>query len=175
MIKRNLEYYLNMHKLMWLDMAKHIAASCSTVNVDQYKRKWCLDRDLHPYHYCFACQVAVETMCHVGDFDDYDHTFSSYFADMCTYCPLRWPGNGDENHQYFCESSYTYSDLSQLGLYVRAYNEHNLELDAIMEYNSSKCFKPFSDKFWKKQCKLCYKIAMLPINENVTKLVTESL
>lgn len=48
--------------------------------------------------------------------------------------------------------------------------QHDLEIDAIIDDG-----KPFSDKFWKKQCKLCYKIAVLPVDEDVVKLVTESL
>lgn len=88
---------------------------------------------------------------------------------MCNYCPLRWPGDGDENHQFFCEYNYSFHSYGNKGLCMRADNQHDLETHAIIEG------KPFSDKFWKKQCKLCYKIAMLPVDEDVVKLVIESL
>ena len=87
---------------------------------------------------------------------------------MCTYCPLRWPGDGDENHQFFCEYNYSFHSYGNRGLWMRANNQHNLEIDAMIEGKS------FTDKFWKKQCKLCYKVAMLPVDKDVVKLITES-
>lgn len=163
--KRDLEYYLNMHKQMWLDMAKHIAQNHATLDIYHYKLSWCSHRHLAPYNKCFACQCAIQIKWGVGDFEQDE----MYFSNMCTYCPLRWPGSGDENHQYFCEYNYNFDNHGNLGLWMLADKQHDLELDAMIEG------KPFSDKFWKKQCKLCYKIAMLPIDEDVTKLVTESL
>lgn len=47
--------------------------------------------------------------------------------------------------------------------------QHGLEKDDII------IGRPVRDKFWKKQCKLCYKVVMLPVDEDVVKLVTESL
>lgn len=158
--KRDLEYYLNMHKLMWLDVAKHIAKSHATTDIYHYKLSWCSHRHLAPYNKCFACQCAIQIKWGVRDFEE---------DDICTYCPLRWPGSGDENHQYFCEYNYNFDNYGNLGLWMLADKQHDLELDAMIEG------KPFSDKFWKKQCKLCYKIAMLPVDEDVVKLVTESL
>lgn len=161
MIKRAFEHYLNMHKQMWLDMAKRIAHYQHTIDIYQYKIAWCSSRHQDPYNKCFACQCAVQIK---WDAEDEDH-------EMCTYCPLHWPSAGDENHQFFCEYNYNFDEdgYGNIGLWMRADNQHDLETDAIIEG------KPFSDKFWKKQCKLCYKIAMLPVDEDIAKLVTESL
>lgn len=165
MIKRNLEYYLNMHKQMWLDMAKHIARDQHTIHIYGYKVSWCSRRNLAPYNKCFACQCAIEIKWDVGDFGD----DTMYFQDMCSYCPLSWPGSGDEDHQYFCEYNYNFDGCRNRGLWMLADRQHDLELDAMIKR------EPLTDKFWKKQCKLCYKIAMLPVDEDVIKLVTESL
>lgn len=163
--KRNLEYYLNMHKLMWLDLAKHIARCHATIEIYHHKLLWCSLRNLAPFNKCFACQCAIQIKRDVENIDEYE----MYFSNMCTYCPLRWPGSGDEMHQFFCEYNYNFEGCGNTGLWMLAGRQHDLELDAMIEG------KPFSDKFWKKQCKLCYKIAMLPTDEDVTKLVTESL
>ena len=166
MTKRDIEYYLNMHKQMWLDMAKHIAHVQHTIDIYQYKLSWCSSRNLAPIHRCFACQCAFQMKWDAVDVEDGD---KMYFQHMCTYCPLRWPGDGDENHQFFCEYNYSFHSYGNEGLWMQANDQPDLEIDAIIEG------KPFGDKFWKKQCKLCYKIAMLPIDEDVVKLVTESL
>ena len=165
MTKRILEYYLNLHKLMWLDMAKHIARGHVTIDIYHYKLSWCSCRHLAPFNKCFACQCAIEIKWDVENIEEDE----MYFSNMCTYCPLRWPGSGDENHQFFCEYNYNFECCGNTGLWMLADTQHDLELDAMI-----KC-KPLTDKFWKKQCKLCYKIAMLPVYEDVVKLVTESL
>lgn len=165
MTKRDLEYYLIMHKQMWLDMAKQIAHDHHTIDIYRYKVAWCSRRHLAPFNKCFACQCAIQIKWDAGDVEDDE----MYFQNMCTYCPLRWPGDGDENHKFFCEYNYSFHSYGNKGLWMRADNQHDLEIDAMIED------KPFSDKFWKKQCKLCYKIAMLPVDEDVVKLVTESL
>ena len=164
MTKRDLEYYLNMHKLMWLDIAKHIAQNHATIDIYHYKISWCSRRNLAPYNKCFACQFAIQLKWVENIKDD-----EMYFSNMCTYCPLRWPGSGDENYQFFCEYNYNFDNHGNLGLWMLAYRQHDLELDAMIKR------KPLTDKFWKKQCKLCYKIAMLPVDEDIIKLVTESL
>ena len=165
MTKRDLEYYLIMHKQMWLDMAKQIAHDQHTIDIYRYKVAWCSRIHLAPFNECFACQCAIQIKWDAGDVEDDE----MYFQNMCTYCPLRWPGDGDENHKFFCEYNYSFHSYGNKGLWMRADNQHDLEIDAMIED------KPFSDKFWKKQCKLCYKIAMLPVDEDVVKLVTESL
>lgn len=162
MTKRDFEYYLNMHKQMWLDMAKHIAHIQYTIDIYQYKVSWCSSRNLSPFNKCFACECAIQIKRDAGDVEEYE----MYFSNMCTYCPLRWPGSGDETHQFFCEYNYNFEGCRNTGLWMLAHRQHDLERNAC---------KPITDKFWKKQCKLCYKIAMLPIHEDVTKLVTESL
>lgn len=162
MTKRDIEYYLNMHKQMWLDMAKHIAHIQHTIDIYQYKFSWCSSRNLSPFNKCFVCECAIQIKRDAGDVEDDE----MYFQNMCNYCPLRWPGDGDNNHQFFCEYNYSFHSYVNMGLWMLADNKHDLEIYAIIEG------KPFGDKFWKKQCKLCYKIAMLPIDEDVTKLVT---
>lgn len=154
MTKRDFEYYLNMHKQMWLDMAKHIAHIQHTIDIYRYKLSWCSRRNLSPFNKCFACECAIQIKWDAGDVEDGE----MYFNNMCTYCPLRWPGDGDENHQFFCEYNYSFHSYGNTGLWMRAHNQHDLETDAMIEG------KPFSDKFWKKQCKLCYKIATLPLS-----------
>lgn len=161
MTKRDFEYYLNMHKQMWLDMAKHIAHVQHTIDIYQYKLSWCSSRNLTPIHKCFACQCATQMKWDAGDVEDDE----MYFQHMCTYCPLRWPGDGDENHQFFCEYNYRFHSYGNVGLWRLADKQHDLERDATI----------VTDKFWKKQCKLCYKIAMLPVDKDVVKLITESL
>lgn len=165
MTKRDLEYYLAMHKQMWLDMAKQIAHGQHTIDIYRYKLSWCSRRHLAPLHRCFACQCAIQIKWYARDVEDDE----MYFQNMCTYCPLRWPGDGDEDHQFFCEYNYSFHSYGNKGLWMRADNQHGLEIDARIEG------KPFTDKFWKKQCKLCYKIAMLPVDKDVVKLITESL
>ena len=162
MTKRDIEYYLNMHKQMWLDMAKHIAHIQHTIDIYQYKLSWCSRRNLAPYNKCFTCQCAIEIKWDVGDFEEDE----MYFSNMCTYCPLRWPGSGDETHQFFCEYNYNFEGCRNIGLWMLADRQHDLERNVC---------KPLTDKLWKRQCKLCYRIAMLPIDEDVTKLATESL
>lgn len=164
MTKRDLDYYLNMHEQMWLDMAKHIAHIQHTIDIYGYKLSWCSRRNLAPFNKCFACQCAIQIKWNSGDVEDDE----MYFQNMCTYCPLRWPGYGDEDHQFFCEYSYEPGRINK-GLWMLAGHQHDLEIDAIIEG------KLLTDKFWKKQCKLCYKIATLPVDEDVVKLVTESL
>lgn len=161
MTKRDLEYYLAMHKQMWLDMAKHIAHIQHSIEIYQYKLSWCSSRNLAPIHKCFACQCAIQIKWNVRDAEDGE----MHFQHMCTYCPLRWPGDGDENHQFFCEYNYRFHSYGNVGLWMLADKQHDLERDATI----------VTDKFWKKQCKLCYKIAMLPVDEDVVKLITESL
>lgn len=161
MIKSLFDYHVNMHKLMWLDMAKHIAQSHATTNIYHYKLSWCSHRNLAPYNKCFACQCAIQLK-----WDEYLKDDNMYLQDMCSYCPLRWPGSGDENHQFFCEYNYNFEGCGNTGLWMLADRQHDLEQGAMIEG------KPLTDKFWKKQCKLCYKIAMLPVNEDVAKLVT---
>lgn len=167
MTKRDFECYLNMHKQMWLDMAKHIAHIQHTIYIYQYKLSWCSRRNLSPFNKCFACECAIQIKWDAGDVEDDE----MYFQNMCTYCPLRWPGDGDNNHQFFCEYNYNFDGdgYGNIGLWMIATRLHDLEEDAIIERN------PITDKFWKKQCKLCYKIAMLPVDEDVVKLITESL
>lgn len=165
MTKLDFEYYLNMHKQMWLDMSKHIAHIQHTIDIYQYKHSWCSSRNLSPFNKCFACECAIQIKWDAGDVEDDE----MYFQNMCTYCPLRWPGDGDEDHQFFCEYNYSFHSYGNKGLWMRADNQHDLEIYARIEG------KPFTDKFWKKQCKLCYKIAMLPVDEDVVKLVIESL
>lgn len=165
MTERDLDYYLNMHKQMWLDMAKHIAHIQHTIEIYQYKLSWCSSRNLAPIHKCFACQCAFQIKWDAVDVEDDE----MYFQNMCTYCPLRWPGDGDKNHQFFCEYNYSFHSYGNMGLWMLADKQHGLEKDAII------IGRPVRDKFWKKQCKLCYKIAMLPVDEDVVKLVTESL
>lgn len=136
MTKRDFEYYLNMHKQMWLDMAKHIAHVQHTIGIYQYKLSWCSSRNLAPIHRCFACQCAFQMKWDAVDVEDGD---KMYFQNMCTYCPLRWPGDGDKDHQFFCEYSYERSHMNK-GLWVRAVNQHDLEIYARIEG------KPFTDK-----------------------------
>lgn len=162
MTKRDLEYYLIMHKQMWLDMAKQIAHDQHTIDIYRYKVAYCSRRHQAPFNRCFACQCAIQIKCDAKDVEDDE----MYFHNMCTYCPLRWPSAGDENHQFFCEYNYNFDGYGNIGLWMIAHRLHDLENAAIIERNS------ITDKFWKKQCKLCYKIAMLPIDEDVTKLVT---
>lgn len=164
MTKRHFEYHLNMHKQMWLDMAKHIAHIQHTIDIYRYKLSWCSSRNLSPFKKCFACQCAIQIKQDVGDVED-DELYSQ---NMCTYCPLRWPSAGDKNHQYFCEYNYAPGRING-GLWILADCQHDLEIDAMITGT------PVKDELWKKQCKLCYKIAMLPIDEDVTKLITESL
>lgn len=161
MTKHDLEYYLAMHRKMWLDMSKHIAHIQHSIEIYQYKLSWCSSRNLAPIHKCFACQCAIQIKWNVRDVEDDE----MYFQHMCTYCPLRWPGDGDENHQFFCEYNYRFHSYGNVGLWMLADKQHDLERDATI----------VTDKFWKKQCKLCYKIAMLPVDRDVVKLVTESL
>lgn len=165
MTKRDIEYYLNMHKQMWLDMAKHIAHDQHTIDIYRYKFSWCSSRNLAPLHKCFACQCAIQIKWDAVDVEDDE----MYFQNMCNYCPLRWPGSGDHNHQFFCEYNYSFHSYGNTGLWMLADKQHDLEEDAII------IGRPVRDKFWKKQCKLCYKIAMLPVDEDVVKLITESL
>lgn len=161
MTKHDLEYYLAMHRQMWLDMAKHIAHIQHSIDIYQYKLSWCSSRNLSPIHKCFACQCAFQMKWDAVDVEDDE----MYFQNMCTYCPLRWPSAGDENHQFFCEYNYRFHSYGNVGLWRLADKQHDLERDATI----------VTDKFWKKQCKLCYKIAMLPVDEDVVKLITESL
>lgn len=163
MTERDLDYYLNMHKQMWLDMAKCIAHCQHTIDIYRYKLSWCSRRNLSPFNKCFACQCAIEIKWDAGDVEDCE----MYFNNMCTYCPLCWPGDGDQNNQFFCECNYNFDGdgYGYIGLWMVADKQHDLEKHGII----------VSDKFWKKQCKLCYKIAMLPVDEDVVRLVTESL
>lgn len=57
------------------------------------------------------------------------------------------------------------------------YGEYSdlLEMTEILNCELPQESKRKVDKLWRKQCKLCYKIAMLPVDEDVIKLVTESL
>lgn len=165
MTKRDLEYYLDMHKQMWLDMAKQIAHDQHTIDIYRYKVAWCSRRHRAPLNKCFACQCAIQIKWNVRDAEDDE----MYFQNMCTYCPLRWPGDGDEDHQFFCEYNYNFDGYEKPGLWRIADRLHDLEEDAKM------LLYPITNEFWKKQCKLCYKIAMLPVDEDVVKLVTESL
>lgn len=168
MTKRDLDYYLNMHKQMWLDMAKHIAHIQHTIDIYRYKLSWCSSRKLSPFNKCFACQCAIQITQDVGDVEN----DKMYFQNMCTYCPLRWPSAGDQNHQYFCECNYKPGYMNK-GLWMLADHQHDRQHD--LEIDAMITGRPARDELWKKQCKLCYKIAMLPIDEGIAKLVPESL
>ena len=69
--KRDLEYYLAMHKQMWLDMAKRIAHCQHTIDIYQYKLSWCSNRNLAPIHKCFACQCAFQMKWDAGDVEEF--------------------------------------------------------------------------------------------------------
>ena len=173
MDRMRFDEHIRFHRLMWLNMAQAIAERHHTVDPYYYKQGWCRRYNLFAINNCFACTCGTELWVDANG--DHDKILGN--DTMCGYCPLDWNSTGDLNREYMCEYCYDRNDPDHDGLWVLAINIHQLFQSCYLD-----CSKKLSsrdtkmmDKLWKKQCKLCYKIAMLPVREDVENLITESL
>ena len=177
MKRTTFDVYVTLHRLMWLNMCQKIAKEKHPIDIYTFKHNWIYNNKTHAMNSCFLCECA-NILRDEADNENSDsmlqHTPRGLF---CRYCPCVWPSTGDENHEYMCEYNHdSNNNHFGHGLWMIAnniYGEYSDLLDLNCELPQES--KRKVDKLWKKQCKLCYKIAMLPVREDVENLITESL
>ena len=174
MKRTTFDKYIRLHRLMWLHMSQTIAETHHTVDPYYYKKSWCERTSLFVINNCFACKCATELWEEANG--DYSKILG--YDTMCGYCPLDWHSTGDFNGEYMCEYCYDNDDLNHYGLWMIATDINSLFESYCLDDPNQKLSKhdiKIMNKLWKKQCKICYKIAMLPIREEVENLTIESL
>ena len=168
--------YVRLHRLMWLNMCQKIAKEKHPIDIYTFKYKWIYKNKTHAMNYCFLCECA-----NILRYEAHNENPDSMLQDTltglsCRYCPCIWPSNGDNNHEYMCEYNHHYNKYFGHGLWmiaVNIYGEYSDLLDLNCELSQES--KRKVDKLWRKQCKICFKIAMLPVRNDLDHLIIESL
>ena len=177
MKRTTFDSYIRLHRRMWLDMCKEITKKKHPIDVYQFKHNWIYKNKTHAMNYCFLCECANILRDEADNDNSHSMLQGTSWGLSCRYCPCVWPSTGDRNHEYMCEYNHYYnSNDFGYGLWMIAaniYGEYFDLLDVNCELPQES--KRNVDKLWRKQCKLCFKIAMLPVDEDVVKLFTESL
>lgn len=137
------ERALELHRSMWLWISREIAKSKSILIIsmlkEEYIEKYCDNKDIN--YDCFACEYAIQK----AEEKYRNECCPRYYR--CEFCPLEWGATGDEEGRYMCECNNNDSD-DETGLYTQCKNMRGSNKDS-----------------WKKQAKLAYKIAMLPVRD----------
>lgn len=177
MEKCKFDSYIRMHRLMWLNMCQEIAKVKHPIDTYTFKQNWIYKNKTHAINFCFLCECANILQDEADNEDSDDMLERILRGPACRYCPCVWPSIGDENHKYMCEYNHDYNNKHfGYGLWMitdNIYGEYSDLLDVNCELPQES--KRKVDKLWKKQCKICFKIAMLPIRNDLDHLITESL
>ena len=173
--KCKFDSYIRMHRLMWLNMCQEIAKVKHPIDTYTFKHHWTHNKyRRYILNYCSLCECARILKNEVADV--------SYFkGSLCRYCPCIWPSNGDDDHECMCDYNFHFDclagwDTTRYGLHMSAeYIYENYDDLYAHDGNLSVKDRRMIDKLWKKQCKICFKIAMLPVRDDLDNLITESL
>ena len=141
------EQAINLHRSMWLWIAKQIARYKNPMEIGDLKQSYirCQTDFTLVSCDCFACDYAYQEK-------EEKYGYESYHC-RCEFCPLEWGTCGDEDGNYMCEEN-VINNKQGLGLYAKCKDVWN------------KSFIIGSKKdLYKRQVKLAYKIAMLPEKE----------
>lgn len=143
---------IQFHREMYIDMAKYIASKKRVINIEKYKTYWCKIHSSENIKLnCFAChgaEILRDSGVDYKFYPDPDHE-----RHRCDFCIFDWNSPNHDRH-YQCE--HNVDSVDGLGLHMRAKN--------LKRY-------PYSiENDWKKQCKLCYKIATLPLSYSYHEL-----
>lgn len=149
------EQAINLHRSMWLWIAKEIEKVGEPLEILQLKDSFICQyiirckRDREPYVIprtdCFACEYACERTIELHPNDYSEHC-------KCEYCPLEWFSSGDEEGNYMCLEN---GDKIN-GLYEQC---------RAIYFTSRGKSRNVKKKPTKMQVKIAYKIAMLPEKE----------
>lgn len=94
------EEIIKLHREMWNYIADNVSVNNT---VSMLKSKFCKDRGIEIFNYCFCCAWGVQvTGSHLGE-------------NMCPECPIKW-GNEELLDNFFCEGA------KEDGLYAEALN-----------------------------------------------------
>lgn len=165
MNKNMFDEYITRHRDMWIYIAKSVASAKRAVDVYYLKIKYCSSTNFAtPINHCYACQCAQQIMI----------DFCSPILSMCKHCPFKWPSSGDANGEYMCEynrdipsKGNRYGLWGKLVFITDEYMDVQTELD---KHPNSKVLRAKLTKLWKKEIKLCYKIATLPIDDSIAEM-----
>ena len=166
---------------MWLNMCQEIARVKHPIDIYKFKKNWIYKNKTHAFNYCFLCECARLLRDEVDNENSDSMLQHTLMGTSCRYCPCIWPSAGDEYHEYMCEYNFQFEPLTgwdarSYGLWLRADNiggEYSDLLDWNCELTQES--KRKVDKLWRKQCKICFKIAMLHVRDDLDNLITESL
>lgn len=178
MKRTTFDAYVRLHRLMWLNICQEIAKEKHPVDIYTLKHNWIYKNKTHAINSCFLCQCA-HILRDEADNENPDTMFQHTRGVSCRYCPCVWPSTGDKDHEYMCEYNYHLNDYGIIhgyGLWMTAdnvYGEYYHLIDIKCELPPNYLRKV--DKLWKKQCKICFKIAMLPVRDDLDHMITESL
>lgn len=176
MKRTTFDAYIRLHRRMWLDMCKEITNKKHPIDVYQFKYNWIYKNKTHAMKSCFLCECAY-ILRNEADNENSDSMLQhTLLGPSCRYCPCVWPSTGDANHEYMCEYNYHSCRINGYGLYLTADNVHGEYYD-LLDIHCELPPKDLGkvDKLWKKQCKICFKIAMLPVRDDLDYMITESL
>ena len=177
MKRSTFDSYIRLHRLMWLNMCQEIAKVKHPIDIYTFKNNWIYKNKTHAMNYCFLCECA-NILQDEADNEDSDGMLERIpRGPACRYCPCVWPSIGDENHNYMCECNHDYNNkYFGYGLWMitdNIYREYSDLLDVNCELPQES--KRKIHKLWRKQCKICFKIAMLPVRDDLDALSIESL
>lgn len=177
MKRTTFDVYVTLHRLMWLNMCQKIAKEKHPIDIYTFKRNWIYNNNTHAINSCFLCECA-NILQDEADNEDSDGMLERIpGGQVCRYCPCVWPSMGDANHTYMCEYNHDYNNKHfGYGLWMitdNIYGEYSDLLDVNCELPQAS--KRKVDKLWRKQCKICFKIAMLPVRNDLDHLIIESL
>ena len=183
MKRTTFDVYVTLHRLMWLNMCQKIAKEKHPIDIYTFKRNWIYTNTnkTHAINSCFLCECANILRDEADDGNSDSMLQHTLMGLSCRYCPCVWPSNGDDNHQYMCEYNFHFEPLA--GWDTRRYGLWSIADNIGGEYadlydindNLSMKHRRMVDKMWKKQCKICFKIAMLPVRNDLDHLIIESL
>ena len=177
MKRTTFDAYIRLHRRMWLDMCKEITKKKHPIDIYTFKNRWIYNNNTHAFNSCFLCECA-RLLRDEADNENSDSILQhTLIGSSCRYCPCVWPSTGDENHEYMCEYNHHYnSNHFGYGLWMIAVNIYGEYFDLLdVNCELSQESKRKVDKLWKNQCKICFKIAMLPIRDDLDNLIAESL
>lgn len=165
MNKNMFDEYITRHRNMWLRIAELVASAKRVEDVYFLKQDYCKSTNFPiPINWCYACQCAHQTMTDL----------CSPILSMCKHCPFKWPSSGDANGEYMCEynrdipsKGNRYGLWGKLVFITDEYMDVQTELD---KHPNSKVLRAKLTKLWKKEIKLCYKIATLPIDDSIAEM-----
>lgn len=167
MNKSTFDEYINLHRSMWIDICESVALARKVVDVYNLKIDYCRKHSkskCRPINYCYACGCAYKIM----------DELCSPLLSMCKNCQFEWPSSGDSAGEYMCEYNKDipaigcrYGLWGNLAFIINEYMDLQHQLD---KHPDSKVLRTKLTKLWKKEIKLCYKIATLPIDDSIAEM-----